>query len=530
MGIWTRLQSFIFGGAVATAAADAVRAVLEVVRQHAWQRNPVRVLQPGQAAELVTQGLIDRTTAEAEAAREGYNSNRLAALVELAYRVPGVAELMRLWRRGILTEEQWREAMQKTGLRPDLVAALEGLKQEPIDPAEIAKAIHRGIMHGAGLLVSEPSTTPGKVPIVPPSPMDPEEEAAWSGLDHERLRILVGNAGLPPGVMEGLSLLNRGKITEDDFSRLVGESNMRNEWADALLALRRQLLTPHEYAELRVRGWIDDQAMLDGAALHGMTEADTRLLFEVLGRPIPVHQVTTGEARGGTYDGDTAEIPEAYLRSLEQGSQRPEWYSLSYHNRFTLPSAFVIRALQEAGAIDGARAEQLYLWSGWPPALAQQVAQAYAHGAGGTTKAQTKADLLAEYEGGYISQAEYQAALEHLGYTGDQLTLELELGDARRNASYRTKVVEAIHAAYLEHEIADDEATQDLASVMVTGTASQQLIALWNLERRYTRTRLTEAQVVKAYKKGLLAEVDALARLADFGLNAADAQVRLQEG
>lgn len=530
MAIWDRLSSFIFGGAVATAASDGVRPVLEPVRQHAWQQNPLKVLAPGEAAELVVQGLVSLKIAEEEASREGVGPNRLAALVELAYRVPGVAELMSLWRRGIISADEWKVAIQKTGLRPDLVDALAELKQEPLEPAEIAKAVHRGIMTGPGLLVSEPSTVPGDVPIVPPSELDPATEAAWSGLDHERLRILVGNAGLPPGIIQGLELLNRGKITEDDFSRLVGESNMRNEWADVLLALRRRLLTPHEYAELRIRGWIDDDAMYAGGELSGMTHHDQDLLHRMIGRPIPVHQVVTGLARGGDYNGDTSAIPEAILRSLEEGNLRPEWYSLAYANRYTLPSAFVIRALLKDGDIDAATAERIFRWSGWPPALAQQVAQAGAAAGAGTSKAETKAELLSEYEGGFITSDEYRAALQALGFTGHALELELELGDARRNASYRGKVVDAIAQAYLEHEIDDAEAMQDLSTVMVTGTAAQQLVALWNLQRRYTRTRLTEAQVVKAVKKGLLAEADGLARLQDFGLSAADAAVRLQEG
>lgn len=530
MAIWSRLQSFIFGGAVASAAADGIRPVLEPVRQQAWSQNPLRVLSPHEAAELVTQGLVSLEEAEAEAAREGIGPNRLAALVQLVYRVPGVAELMGLWRRGILTDAQWREAMQKAGIRPDLVTALEGLKQEPIQPAEIAKAIHRGIMQGEGLILTEPSAAPGKVPIVPPSPLDPATEAAWSGIDHERLRILVGNAGLPPGIMEGLSLLNRGEITADDFSRLVGESNMRNEWGQVLLALRRMILTPHEYAELRVRGWIDDAAMYAGGALHGMEEADQHLLYEMTGRPIPVHQVTTGEARGGAYDGPTDAIPEAYLRSLEEGNLRPEWYALAYANRYTLPSAFVLRQLLTDGTLTAAEGEAYMLQLGWPPTLAKQVAAAYGGGGGARGKAETRAELASEYEGGFISPAEYQASLEALGYSGTALALELELGDARRNARYRERVVDVVAKAYLAYEIDEAEATQDLSTVSVLGTAAQQLVALWDLERRYTRTRLTEAQVVKAYKKGLLAEADALARLADYGLTSADAQVRLQEG
>lgn len=552
MAVWSRLQSFIFGGAVASAAADGIRPVLEPVRQHAWQQNPLRVLSPEQAAQLVTEGLIPLEEAEAEAAREGIGPNRLEALIQLLYRVPGVAELMRLWRRDLLTDAQWREALQKAGIRPDWIDALAGLKQEPLEPAEIAKAIHRGIMDPAGLLLASPSTVPGRVPIVPPSPLDPTTEAAWSGIDHERLRVLVGNAGLPPGIMEGLTLLNRGEITEDDFTRLVGESNMRNEWATVLLALRRRVLTPHEYASLRLRGWITEQESYDGAALSGMEPADANMLYNDGARPLNVHQVVTALARGGVYDdplkpdtpgteraalvaqleaeGWTLAEAHALVDSVQESNVQPRYYGLALANKYTYPSAFVLRSIAQAGDLTEAETNKVLLEIGWPPAFAKQIAAAWAGGSGASGKAETRAELATEYEGGFITEAEYRQALAQLGYAGTALDLEVELGDARRNARYRERVVDAVAAAYREFEIDEAEATQDLATVGVVGIASQQLVALWQLERRYTRTRLTEAQVVKAYKKGLLAETDALTRLQDFGLSAADAQVRLQEG
>jgi hypothetical protein len=110
------------------------------------------------------------------------------------------------------------------------------------------------------------------------------------------------------------------------------------------------------------------------------------------------------------------------------------------------------------------------------------------------------------------------------------LQVELELGAARQAKRYRDSVVEAIHKAYLEHEIDDSAAISQLATVSVTGAQATRLLTLWQLERQYTRTRLTEAQVVKAYGKSLLTQADALARLADFGLSPADAATRLAEG
>ena len=183
-----------------------------------------------------------------------------------------------------------------------------------------------------------------------------------------------------------------------------------------------------------------------------------------------------------------------------------------------------------AGALTAAEATTILLRLGNPPDFADKAVAHFTAGGTAAAKEATKAELLTEHEAGYISDAEYQTGLEALGYTGTELALELELGAARQAKAYRDKVVEAIHKAYLEHELDDTAAISQLATVNVTGTQATRLLNLWQLERQYTRTRLTEAQVVKAYSHSLITQADALARLADFGLSAADAATRLAEG
>src|SRR5512146_1911671 len=99
MAFWNRITSLIAGGAVATAASDGVRPVLEPVRQHAWTRNRQRVLDVGTTAQLVAQAIIGEGEADDEAARNGYSLNRLQALVHLAQTMPGQADLDRMLNR-----------------------------------------------------------------------------------------------------------------------------------------------------------------------------------------------------------------------------------------------------------------------------------------------------------------------------------------------------------------------------------------------------------------------------------------------
>lgn len=453
--------------------------------QEAWKVAPIRAPDAGTLAAGVAQGQVDPDKAAEWAKAHGYGDEQFGALVDVANVGPALGAAYSAWRRGELTDEEFVTALRRTGLEPQWNSAMMALKDELLEPGEIAKALHRGNMRGEGLLVAEPSAAPGKVPMVPTSTLDPAVEAAGHGFNHERLRVLTANAGLPPAPGELLQLLNRGEITVDDYSRGVGQSNLRNEWGPALMTLRRHLLTPHQYAELRVRGWIDTAAMHEGAALSGVTADDTELLFKLLGRPIALHAVTMGLARGGTYDGPADAIPEAYLRSLEQGNMRPEWYNLAFAGRYTYPGAFVLRSLTQAGELSETETHSILLYEGWEPTLAAKVAAQWAGGG------KAKADPL-------ISKAE-------------------------------TQLWAAIHGAYVDSHATDAEARQALAALGATDPAADAVLELWQRERSVTRAALTAGQIKKAAGTELLTEADALERLDQLGYTATDSHILLYE-
>ena len=484
--------ALIVAAGVGAAASVALEPAFEVPRQDAWSRNANRVLDPGLLARLVAQGGISLGSAQGEAARSGFDSDKLDALVWLTQTVPGTAELMFLWRYGIIDKATWREGMVKLGQRPDFIDAMAQTFTLPLDQGAIAVAIHRGIMDGAGLLLQEPPTTPGKVPIVPPSSIDPVAQAAALGISKEQLRILVGNTGLPLSLGEMLQLLNRGKVTEDDVKRSVAESNLRNEYMDVAVDLRRRLLTPHDYAELQLRGYQSKDERDAGAALSGMTAADTQLLYDMLGRSVNVHQVLIGERRGGKYtEGQsfaeqTAGIPPEYLSSLERGNLRPEFYQLAYANRESYPSYFVIRPLVQSGAITLERATELFLGMGWPEDVAKAAPAAF-KGTAGTGSTDP-----------HVGKAE-------------------------------TQLWNATHSSYVKDRTDDATATANLGTIGVAADSIPKVLALWQAERELTRAGLSASQIKKAYTEATFTKDEATARLVELGWSAADAGVYLGE-
>lgn len=525
----SQTASETLGFGVGVALAEALRPEANSLGQDAWAANPTKAVDAELAAAIVAEAVEQLTWGQSEAAMGGIDGARFAAMVGEALNAPAVGELLRMRRRGTINEAAFAHGLRKAKLEEQWDTAVAELAEERIDPAAIAVMVQRGVLRLAGLLPVGPPTDVGRVPPMPEVDIDPIAEAAAAGIDRDRLAAMTRIVGLPPGPTELMQLLNRREIDEADFYRGIAEGNTRNEWGSFLIALRRRLLTPHEYAEARLRGWIDEPAMIEGAGLSGMTADDTRLLSNLLGRPLSFRQAFIGLRRGGVYDGPTAGIDPAFLHSLRQSSVRPEWYHLAWAQRFTYPSPFVLRALTSAGELTATETETILLYSGWEPGLAKKVSARWAAGGGGKGKAETLAELEDEYAGGYMSEAELRTALGLLGYSGDGLELLVHLNDARRVKRWREKVVDAIAAAHLAFKIDDTTATAELAEAGVAGEAATLLLNLWGMQRRDTIRALTPAQIKKAHKAGLFDEATALSELEQREMTAADAATYLGE-
>ena len=522
------------GEAAAFAAGLAIgpvlRPILQALENETWAQYPDKPLDPQTMAIAVAQGRIGADIGTNEAKQSGISPTSFANLVNFAQTYPDAAMLLDLSRRQILPSGDLIPALQRHGLTAEYAGFVAQLVDARLNPAQIALGIVRSLIADPGLMPVNLDTSGGVVPAYPQSNIDALTEAADFGIDKERLRVLVGEIGLPISTQQAASAYFRGIIKLADYNRSILEGDVRPEWAAAILEQARQILTPHDYVELHLRGWIDVPAMYAGTALHGMSQADTDLLFEVLGRPIPVHQILTGEARGGVYDGPTDGIPAPYLKSLQESNQRPEWYNLSYANRYTLPGYFVIKALLSAGTLNEAEGKLLYTQIGWPPDLAAKAAHAEA--TSGTTvkqKNETLASLSAEYESGSLSLADFTTALQGLGYTAEQASTEAELADYKSAKKYVTKAIDLVAKQYIGSGITQAQAEAKLAALNIPATAQARYLAAWELERELNLTTLTKAQIVKAHKLGTIDPSTALELLEDSGIAPADAQTLLTD-
>jgi hypothetical protein len=471
--------------AIGTAVGPGLRPIVREVENAAWSRFRFWPLDPRSTAEAVAEGHWTHDQGDTEAAKSGLSSEAWEALLYAMRNAPGIPEALYLWRRGLITEAMFDHALTKARLEPEFHAAIKATKTAPLDPEIVSAAIQRGIMHDPGFLPVAPPTGGGRVPAFPVSDLDALVEAAAGGMDRERLFVETALRGNPMGPHESAQAVFRGIIDRADFDRAIAEGNTRNEWRDAIFDQSRQIPTAHEYVELHLRNYIDVAGMNEGTARHGMSAADTDVLFKAAGRPLSFHQVFIGTRRGGSLGGPIGDIDPAFIDSLRKSNIRPEYYNLAWAQRYVYPTTFALRGLTQSGAITEAEAEQVLLYEGWEPTFAKRVATFWAGGTGTTP-------------------------------TTDPLVKKAQ-----------SQLWTATHRSYVVSDASESEARTRLAELGATGAAQDTIIGLWNAERTLVRADLSRSDVRKEYEATRITEAEAITRLEQLGYSQAEATAYL---
>ncbi|MGH2835767.1 MAG: hypothetical protein ACRDUT_00040 [Mycobacterium sp.] len=493
--------ALIAGTAVGGAAAAAFEPAIEVPRQEAWKSAPNRLPDLGLIAALVAGGKVSQADAYDMANRLGFSNGTFDSITWLAQNRLDWPVLLRMWRLSAVNSAfdagglstLLDETLAHEQLDWDYRPYLRALKTaELVGLGDVAYGVVRGILPAPSWVPVAPPTTTTNVKRFPQVDIDPVQLAAALGFDEDQLKLMVGRSGLSMAPGMAAQALFRGILEADDYLLAVAEGDLRTEWGDALREVSRQILTAHDYAELQLRGFLTEAQRRTNTQKHGMTDADSDLLYDVLGRAPSAHQLLIGLRRGGTYDGTPKTAPEPYLSAMQRGNLRPEYYDVGYAARESYPSYFVIRPLVQSGAITLERATELFEGMGWPEDVAEAAPAAFL---GQTTAA---ADP-------HVTKAE-------------------------------TQLWTATHRSYVAEEIDKTTATQMLTTLGVAADGIPQVLALWDAERSLIRKQLTPTQVKKAFAGAVpnpatgaaWTKEDALTALLDRGYSLNDATTFLE--
>lgn len=460
--------AFALGVATGPVLAPAV----ETVKQEAWMHYASRALGAGDVAAIVAEDVEQQAWGETEASRTGVNQERFNALLGEALNAPGLNELYAMWRRGEIDDGTFAHGLRKAKLEPRWDAPLRALHDVLLSPSELANARQQGFVDQARQY----------------------SEAALQGVTNDRAEIQFELSGLPPGVDVLQRAANRNLIDQATFVQGIREGHTKTKYTDLLWTLRNPLLSAATAVRLYLKGWYT-QAQRDAlGAQWGYTPQQMEDWYLSEGRPATVHQIHIGYARGAKLAG-AANEEDAILTSVKQSDIRPEYGPLLYAQRYTYPSAFVLRALVEGGAVTQAEGEQALLFSGWEPTFAAKVAASWAGTTTGTT-----ADT-------HVSKAQ-------------------------------TQIWTTTHASYKAYEISAAAATTALEKAGVDAATIPAVLDIWNAERALIRARLTASDVRKAYQKqdqnpatgAAWTRPDAVAQLLQLGYSNEDAEAFLNVG
>lgn len=493
--------------AVGTAVAPALRPIVQDIYNEAWATHPTRPVDAALLAEGVSTRQLDRAWARAEAALTGIDGGRFDRMVLAFDTGPGVPTALRLWRRGLLDEAGFRKAAGREGLEAEWIDELVGLKQELLSPADLAMARQQGFI----------------------DPARHHSESALSGVNAERADLLFEMAGLPPGLELAREALHRDFIDPGGFAQIVREGHTKTKYTDLLLRLAAPLLNPSTTVNLYLRGWISEAAYHDRMSRYGYSAEQADDWFKSAGRPAAPVQMFTAWARG--IDGPDG-VPmnrEQFLKGIRESDIRPEWGPMLWGIRFSYPSLFQLRSAVQSGAIGRQRALTILGYLRYEDQDATALVTTWLAPTATSSKGLTAAELVAEYEGLYLTRAELVAELQTLGYSAAAAGEKANAADARRTRLARNAAIAAVQKRYESWRATDAEARARLAELNVTAEAADHLLALWAHERADKVRLLTPAQLKKALGANLMTRAEVLTELEQQGFSAEDAATLLDE-
>lgn len=175
-----------------------------------------RLLSPEVLANLRQQGFINPDRQHAESAQQGVNAERADLLFDVAGLPPGIETGLTMLRRGIITPAVFAQIVAEGHTKTKYTDELLQLQFQPMSVAIAAQGVLRERM----------------------TPAAGRAVAAQWGVSAATFDQIVENSGRPPGIQQATTLVNRGIFTEADFREVVARSNVRTEYADALLNLR----------------------------------------------------------------------------------------------------------------------------------------------------------------------------------------------------------------------------------------------------------------------------------------------------
>lgn len=464
----------------------------------AFRNLPV---QADQAAAAVAAGLATYGAGDETAGAWGLTSGAFDILYKLAQQIPGAAQLLDLYNRGILDAGQAKGWLQRAGVPAELIGPLFALQRQLVPAADAALAVLRGnITAGEGLAI-----------------------AKANGYTESDFNILIGNTGEPPALEEMLMLWRRNQMDTPTLERAIRQSRVRDEWIPFMLKLAIEPPSAAEILDARVQGQVSDAEARKRFAEAGgdPTWYDTAYA-STANSPAPVELAEMANRGIIPWTGTGAAAiswQEGFLEGRWKDKWAPAFRQLAaYH-----PPPREIGTLTKEAGLSEARAMQLWEQAGLPPDLAHEYWVAAHYTRTSATHELAKSEIIKLYSDRAISADVCKKMLVQLGYSDLDATWEIDIADLAVERKLLESAISKIRSLYIGYKLTEAQVTAALAGLDVPASQAKQDMAVWGLERAAAVKVLTPAEITDAYFYTLIEPAQAQTMLQQLGYSAYDA-------
>lgn len=243
LGVYPIVSSFVMA---------AVTPFVQDISNLAWEGHTSLPLSPAEIALGKLRNTLGNIDPYHEAAKSGYDAQRLDILELNTGEPPGVMQMLELFRRGLLSQDDLLKGIRQSRIRDEWAQAVLDLRYAPPSGSEAIIGLVKGHLDEATA----------------------REIFQESGTDPKHFDWIHATAGRPPGAQGLLQLLNRGLITEDEFGQAVRQSDIQDKWIPALLAERRYIPPARSIVPMIRSGALSDEYARVLMGYHGIIETD----------------------------------------------------------------------------------------------------------------------------------------------------------------------------------------------------------------------------------------------------------------
>ena len=492
-------EGFGVGWVAGSAVFLLLEPYLRIVQHLVENEAQSQILDPNTAAELASKGIISDDFGKSEAGGGGFDAQHWNWLADAAKVRPPWDIALQLWNREQIGEDDVNTTLRYAGIPEFWWPHLKALHKQLLTPPDLALAVLRGnIDRQEGV-----------------------DGAAKFGVSEADFDTLLLNTGEPPGLQQLNEAYRREFIDRDRLVRGIRQSRVRNEWVDVIEKLRFAPMSVAQAANAVVRGYLPET---DGASIaqqNGLEPAHWKYVLEGNGRPLSHEQMLTLYHRGEV---TLAEVKQAIRESDIKNKYIDDAVKLGVK----YPPLFQLVRLYKDGEIDAAYLTKVLIAEGYEREFVDQVVKSGSKAKPPTHKHLTVADYTELYDAAAIGRHEAINGLVSLGYDEHDAGMILDVADVRAQTKIVTSQISNVHAQFNRFRITEQQARDKLEHIGLPKTEVDRLLKAWVDVRPDGTKGLTEAQVMKIHRDGLIGDDDAINRLRALGYNQGDSELLLQ--